>query len=65
MTAILLWLALAVYVLGVGAFGGMYIVNGLMLAWDERPWWMALIQTVGWPIHVPIQLLASSLRGDS
>lgn len=45
-----------VYVLGVGAFGWSYIQNGVFLAWDERPWWLASIHVLFWPVALPVCL---------
>lgn len=48
--------AAIVYAAGVGAFGWSYIQNGLMLAYDERPWWKATIQIALWPVLLPIDV---------
>lgn len=46
-----------VYVLGVGAFGWSYIENGVFLAFDERPWWLATLHVVFWPAFLAADLL--------
>jgi hypothetical protein len=49
--------ASVVYAAGFGAFGWSYIQNGVFLAWDQRPWWLATIHIVLWPVVLPIDLL--------
>jgi hypothetical protein len=50
-------IAAIVYALGVGAFGWSYVENGVMLAWDERPWWLATIHVAFWPVLLPIEIM--------
>jgi hypothetical protein len=46
-----------VYSAGLGAFTWSYIQNGVFLALDERPWWLATIQIILWPIMLPIDIV--------
>lgn len=48
-----------VYVLGVGAFGFDYIQNGVFLAFDKRPLWLATLHTVFWPVFLAADILWS------
>jgi hypothetical protein len=47
---------LVAYAIGFGAFGMNYVVNGVLMAFDERPWWLATIDVVLWPLDVLVTL---------
>ena len=48
-----------VYVMGVAVCGANYIQNGVFMAWDERPWWLAALHTLLWPVFLAAELLTS------